>query len=150
MHRFTAAQLAEQIVVDHREMATLLALRRLEPILRLELTLHQLRIVLLVASGAATTGREIAEALRVSAPAVSSSVDKLVELGFIERDSSDPDRRVKHLAPSAKSQALVDQFLGLRDTTDEYLARLERDDLEALARGTAALRRAMESGPADD
>lgn len=146
MHSFTPAELAEQIVVDHREMATLLARRRLEPILGLELTLHQLRIVLLVASGAATTGRELAEALHVSPPAVSSSVDKLVELGFIVRDSTDPDRRVKHLAPSEKSQALVDQFLGLRDATDEYLVGLEPDELEALARGTRALRRAMEDG----
>ena len=144
MHRFTAAQLAEQIVVDHREMATLLARKRLDPILGLELTLHQLRIVLLVASGAATTGREIAEALHVTPPAVSSSVDKLVELGFIVRDNTDPDRRLKPLAPSSKSQAIVDQFLGLRDATDEFLTGLELDDLEALARGTSALRRAMD------
>ncbi|WP_159499676.1 MarR family transcriptional regulator [Microbacterium sp. 18062] len=143
MHRLTAAELIARIGDDRREISRRLSGSRLEPFLGVELTLHQLRIVLLVATGTATTGREVAECLHVSASAVSSSVDKLVELGYLSRDASDPDRRVKHLSVTTAGTRIYDQFLGFRDEADEYLAALDPADLAALAQGTAALRRAI-------
>lgn len=139
----TRAELADQIARDRRALAEALAARRLGSFLDVELTLQQLKIVLLVATGTATTGRAIADHLHVTAPTVSASVDRLVELGYLRRDDSDADRRVKHLTPTEPAARLSEAIVGMRDESEQALVQLDRDDLEALARGTRAFRQAL-------
>ncbi|MFU8945369.1 MarR family winged helix-turn-helix transcriptional regulator [Mycetocola zhadangensis] len=117
---------------------------RLDVLLTLDLSIQQIRIVVLVASGHATTGRELATALGITASTVSSSVDRMVEAGFLARDDSARDRRVKHLRVTEEGMAVHDHLLGLKEDADEFLAELDIEDLEALERGTSALRRAVE------
>ena len=125
-------------------LTRLLAPSRLEPVLGLELTLQQLRIVLLVATGIAVTGRSLADLLHVSPATMSVSVDKLVELGYLVRDDAPSDRRVKHLSVTGKAAEVYDQFLNKREAPDELVASLSTDDLAALVRGVSALRAAAE------
>ena len=137
------ADLAAQIVADRRALAQALVGGRLGSFLDLDLTLHQLKVVLLVATGIATTGHELAGYLHVTAPTVSASVDKLVTLGYLRRDESGTDRRVKHLTTTGRAAQLYEALVGLRDESDALLTLLTPGDLTALARGTRALREAL-------
>lgn len=137
---------------DRAAIGTALGRRRLDRLLELDLSIQQLRIVLLVASGQATTGRQIAAELGVTPSTVSTSVDRLVDAGFLTRDDSAPDRRIKHLAVTKSGQAVYDRIVSLKGEADEYFAELSHAELEALAVGTAALRRVIErrAGPGAD
>ncbi|MEV6813054.1 MarR family transcriptional regulator [Micromonospora sp. NPDC051296] len=144
------AELAGQIAADRRALAQALAAGRLVPFLDLDLTLHQLKVVLLVASGIATTGHELAGHLHVTAPTVSATVEKLVTLGYLRRDESGTDRRVKRLTATGRAARLHEAVAGLRDESDALLALLSPEDLAALARGTRALRDALATRDAPD
>jgi DNA-binding MarR family transcriptional regulator len=138
-------QAAEQVLADRQAISTLTARHHLGSYLDLDLTLSQLRVVLLVTTGTATTGREIADALRVSAPTVSATVDRLVDLGYLERLHSTTDRRVTRLTVTDRARDLHDRLLVHRDGGVDLLASLDPEDLAALARGTRALRAALEA-----
>lgn len=118
-----------------------MALRSLPWLLTVDLTAPQLKIVLLVASGAATTGKKIADVLHVTQATVSTSVDPLVELGFLGKRTSESDRRVTHLEPSAPANEVYEALAGSRTASARALSRMEPADLESLARGTRALLR---------
>lgn len=140
----TSQQLIAQYSDERRALARLLAGQRLQPFLGLELTLHQLRIVLLVALGAATTGRELALSLQISAPTVSASVEKLVALGYLAREECGEDRRITRLVATPMAGDIQRQFLGETDPSTDVLSSLDAEDLAALVRGMSALRRAVE------
>lgn len=144
----TAAELIEELRADRVAIARHLTESREHPLLDMDLTVQQVRIVMLIASGTATTGRDLAQKLGVKPPTVSTAVDRLVELGFIERDATDPDRRVKHLAATSSGLQLHEKLLGVRSATDELLLELDPDDLRALAQGTRAMRRAIQNASA--
>ncbi|WP_017608923.1 MarR family winged helix-turn-helix transcriptional regulator [Nocardiopsis xinjiangensis] len=144
MTETTSEQLIARYMDERRALARLLVGQRLQPFLGLELTLHQLRIVLLVSIGTATTGREIAHFLRISAPTVSASVEKLVALGYLAREASEEDRRVTRLVATPMAGDIQRQFLGEPDPSTDVLNSLDPDDLHALVRGMSALRCAVE------
>lgn len=144
MPRLTSAELIEELSREGRGLARLLTEERVQPFLGLDLTLSQLKTLLLVASGMAHTGRELADRLRVSAPSVSAGVDRLVELGYLSRAESANDRRVKTLAPTRRGSDLYNEIVDHRAASDELLMTLDPDDLAALVRGISALRRAAQ------
>ncbi|MBD7957367.1 MarR family transcriptional regulator [Microbacterium sp. Sa4CUA7] len=138
-------QLIEVFAQDSRALSHALAAERVQPFLGLDLTLSQLKTLMLVASRAASTGRELAEKLRVSAPTVSTGVERLVELGYLQREESAADRRVKTLGATRKGLDLYDEFIGRNETSADLLASLDPEDLAALVRGMSALRRAADA-----
>ncbi|MGO2110778.1 MAG: MarR family winged helix-turn-helix transcriptional regulator [Pseudoclavibacter sp.] len=133
------ARLIEQIGGDRAELASLLIENKLQRFLELDLTVQQVKIVLLVASGEAETGKDLAFALGVKPSTISASVEKLVQHGYLERVESPDDRRVKHLIAAEPGLALNTELLDRRDDSESVLSRLAVDDLAALARGTRAL-----------
>lgn len=137
-------ELIDRVLAESRALARMTSDRRIAPFLGLELTVQQLKIVLLVASGEATNGRLLAESLGVSAPAISSSVEKLVSAGYLTRAEDPNDRRITVLHPSASAVQLHEHVLGPRHASEEVLASLGRGDLEALLQGLAAWRSAAE------
>lgn len=70
-----------------------------------DLTLAQMNMVLLVREKGQGTVKELAEALQVSPPSVSSMVDRLVEMGVLTREQNQADRRevIIRTASSAES-----------------------------------------------
>ncbi|MCP2032135.1 DNA-binding MarR family transcriptional regulator [Okibacterium sp. HSC-33S16] len=144
MSRRKAADLIASLHESQAAIAQALDQRKMDVFLSVDLSIQQIRMVILVASGQASTGGELARILGITAPTVSTAVDRLVEAGYLARDDSAEDRRIKHLTVTTKGQGIHDQLLGLREKADEFIAELEIDDLEALERGTVALRRAIE------
>lgn len=112
--------------------------------LQLELTMAQLKgLVLLAHDGPMTIG-EMAGALGIGRPAASVLVDRLVELALVERAEDPVDRRRTFARLSPRGEELVAQLRqGGRDRMREYLSQLSDDDLAALVRGLHALAAAI-------
>lgn len=133
---------AANVCADRRAIAEMLSVPQLGAVMDLELTLHQLKVLLLVAAGLASSGRDLVDRLHVTAPTVSGTLDRLVELGYVVRVESPDDRRMRLLRPTDAGRRVYEDVLGLRDVSDRLLAELDDDELEALSRGLGALRRA--------
>ncbi|SDH78978.1 MarR family transcriptional regulator [Agrococcus jejuensis] len=137
--------LVERFLADRSALGRVMALERMQPWLDVPLTMAQLRVLLLVAGGVATTGSALATALDVTPATVSTSVDRLVEAGYLRREESADDRRVRHLAPTERGAELHARLADRHEATDEVLDLVADDDLAALVQGFAALRAAIET-----
>lgn len=86
----------------------------------LELTLPQMNMVMTVRDLGQATVKELAERLRVSAPSVSTMVDRLVEMGALTREQSQVDRRevVIRISPVGENTISVLERQILESLTD--------------------------------
>jgi DNA-binding MarR family transcriptional regulator len=70
----------------------------------------------------------LAEATKLSPPAASQMVDRLVEAGFVGREENAEDRRQRVISMKAKGQKLIEQLHGARHAElDATLSRLPAD-----------------------
>ena len=109
----------------------------------LDLSMAQLKtLVILHNTGAVTIG-QVAEALGVGLPTASHLVDRLVhaQLAVRAEDPDDRRRTLAYLAPQGKELA-ERLHQGSRDQLSRWLASLDDTDLAALLQGLCALGRA--------
>ena len=111
--------------------------------IQLELTMAQLKGLFVLSDNAMTIG-QVAEALHTGKPAASILVDRLVQLGFVERleDPLDRRRTIARLTPVGDELAARLQQGG-RQRLNEALDRLSEMDLAALAQGLRSLAAAI-------
>ena len=102
----------------------------------LELSFSQVRILgLLARERPQASVKDLADRLRLSLPAVSRSVEGLVQRGYVTRAEDADDRRVKNVAITGDGRALFAKLVELRvagsaDFVESLTAR-ERDKLAA-------------------
>lgn len=70
-------------------------------------TLPQVLLLSQVERGETTSPSDVAEAMRVSLPAASQMIDRLVQQGLLERAEDPEDRRRKTLAVTTDARALL-------------------------------------------
>jgi DNA-binding MarR family transcriptional regulator len=117
---------------------------RLDALVATELTLQQLKVLLLAVHRAPTTAHDVAEVLDVSAATVSGIVARLVEHGLLRQETAPHDGRVRHLLATADGERAVSELAWFQERANAaVLARLTDDELAALATGLAATERAM-------
>ncbi len=95
------------------------------PWLLLDLTMAQLKAMMLVVQSGGVRSRELADGLGIAPSAATPLVDRLVEQKLARREDDADDRRIIWIRPTPKAQALHDQLL---HTNEEVLA----DVIEAL------------------
>src|SRR4051794_36609500 len=71
-----------------------------------DLTMGQLRAVLLVAETGGLSGRSLGERLGITPSAVTALVDRLVQRGYVRREENSADRRISWARPTDLAQAL--------------------------------------------
>jgi DNA-binding MarR family transcriptional regulator len=104
------------------------------------LTLPQLRGLVLVASGRATSTTELAAALEVHASSASRLVDRLVAAGLVRRAPSPRDRRQVVLATTAAGRRTLDAVMEhRRQRFRALLARLDEPTRRSLSAALDAL-----------
>ena len=107
--------------------------------LQLDLTMAQLKGLLALADSAMTIG-QLAEALGSGKPTASILVERLVQLGLVERAEDPLDRRRTIARVTARGEELVARLRqGGRERLRTWLSRLGDDDLAALVQGLQAL-----------
>src|SRR3954447_4351718 len=95
------------------------------PWLLLDLTMAQLKAMMLIVQTGGVRSRELADGLRIAPSAATPPVGRLVEQKRARRDDDPDDRRIIWIRPTSKAQALHEQLL---QTNEDVLA----DVIEAL------------------
>ena len=111
-----------------------------------DLTMQQVRVVMLVAAEPGLTSAQLAHHLRVSAPTASGLVERLVDKGFVRRVEDEADRRVRRLALTEQAQAMVLELDALNTTMiGRLLPLLDDEDVRVLVAAHRAILRALAS-----
>lgn len=100
------------------------------PWLLLDLTMAQLKAVMLLVRTGGVRSRELADGLGIQPSATTPLVDRLVAAKLARREADPTDRRVIWIRPAPKAQTVHDQFL---DANEQLLAEVLRE-LPASAR----------------
>lgn len=131
------------------------AFRELIPILptewlQLDLTMPQLKVVLLLFLNGPARMSDIASALGVSLATATGVADRLVERDIVVRDSQPEDRRVVLCRLSEKGQKMIGSLWQLaRDRTKELLEVAATSQLQLITEALEALLKAGEASRKD-
>lgn len=131
------------------------AFRELIPILptewlQLDLTMPQLKVVLLLFMNGPVRMSDIASALGVSLATATGVADRLVERDIVVRDSQPEDRRVVLCRLSEKGQKMIGSLWQLaRDRTKELLEVAATSQLQLITEALEALLKAGEASRKD-
>lgn len=112
----------------------------------LDLTMAQMKVLFVLNHEGPASVTDLAEALGVSAPSMTGTLDRLVRAGLVERRDDPADRRrvINTLTPAG--QALVERLQqGRRARLLAALVRLDAPALAELERGLTALLTALEA-----
>jgi DNA-binding MarR family transcriptional regulator len=134
------ARLITAIMDGQRQMQQLLASDRSDPFLSLQLTLPQLKILLLLAHSGGASGRDLSGTVGVSLATMTGIVDRLVAQNLVVRGEDPRDRRVRRVELSPAGRELMDGILTAGNVRmQRILDRLSVDDLAIVERATALL-----------
>jgi DNA-binding MarR family transcriptional regulator len=97
------------------------------------LSMQQFSLIMQLYHRGACGVSSISESFEITNAAASQMVDKLVQLGYLERIEDPNDRRAKLLSLSEKSRMLVEQSIEERYRwADQLSANLNADDREKI------------------
>jgi DNA-binding MarR family transcriptional regulator len=124
--------------------------------LSVDLTMPQLKVLLIVfGAGSATIG-ELARGLGVTLPTVTGIVDRLIDHKLVSRAEDPADRRVTRVSIAEDGRALVESlYLASRGRVQRLLDRLDLEALRTIERALdhlyeAVREEALEQGVATD
>jgi len=111
---------------------------------RFPISVEQFQILRLVRSGRSCVS-ELAEAKRISRPAISQGVDALVNKKLLTRTQDTEDRRHSQLALTAAGNAMLDAiFDDTRAWMRPKLAALSQSELENVIRAMDSLKKLLD------
>jgi len=136
-------QLVGRLRAATRSMESAVLPASVTPLLTLELTARQLKVLtVLVTSADGTTGSRLADAFDVSLATMSGVLDRLVARGVAERRDDPDDQRVRRVRATPLGRAVVQGLVARRpEFDDDVLAALSDDELAGLERGMSAIAR---------
>ncbi|MCL5026179.1 MAG: MarR family transcriptional regulator [Chloroflexi bacterium] len=114
--------------------------------LSLDLTMHQMHVLLLLGREGEANMARLAQLLGVKLPTITGLVDRLVERGLVRREESLHDRRLVLARLTDTGQAMMDRLSEAgRLWLERILKRVSIEDLETMAHALEILRQAVES-----
>ncbi len=142
------ASLIEQ-VLDAQDRLMRALQRGAQPAwLDLDLTMMQLKALLVLHQARAMAVGQLGAALHIGRPAATLLVDALVRLALAERVEDEADRRRTLVSLTPRARDLVGQlYQGHRDRLEALLARLDDAQLAELSHGISALADAALEAP---
>ena len=109
-------------------------------LMRLDLTLPQVKVLMVVGAGGETRMSEIGRGLGASASTATGIVDRLAERRLVERVRDAQDRRVVRVRLTATGEETLAQIAALTNARmRELLVRLTSDELETVRRAMELL-----------
>jgi DNA-binding MarR family transcriptional regulator len=109
----------------------------------MDLTMSQFKLLLLVAATDGSRVGDLAHALGVTPPSVTTSLDRLVEHGLVRREDDPIDRRLVIARLTHAGKDLLERLnLYEQQEIADCLHALDEDDLRCLFIGIEALHRA--------
>lgn len=137
------AELMNRIADLQLHIAQLLEGERARAWLEVDLTIQQLKVVLLLVRTGSLTAGQISRELRVGLSTVTGLVDRLAEQGFVSRGEDPNDRRATRVVPTPSAQALVERLYSYqRAGFQRLLEHASTETLVSLAQGLQGLEQA--------
>ncbi|WP_435769502.1 MarR family winged helix-turn-helix transcriptional regulator [Nocardioides sp. SYSU DS0651] len=116
-----------------------------------DITVPQLRVLVLLSSRGPLNLSAVAEQLGVNPSNASRTCERLVLGGRIRRGEDAGDRRNVVLSLTAEGERLVDGLmLARRRIIDDLVRRMSADEQDLLERGLVAFSRAVSAAPVED
>jgi DNA-binding MarR family transcriptional regulator len=135
----------EQIADRLRRVNRLLRQQTPQEWAALDLTMAQMKVLFVLHQSGPAKVSHLAEALSVTAPSMTGTLERLVRQGLVERRDDPADRRLVISQLTAEGQALMERLQqGRRARLLAALGRLNAADIVALDRGLVALEAALE------
>ncbi|MFI6908683.1 MarR family winged helix-turn-helix transcriptional regulator [Nonomuraea sp. NPDC050394] len=123
------AELIRRITDTQRDLGRFLTQDR-SPLFDSNLTLRQLKVVMIVSFHGSASGQDLAHNLGVGLGTVTGIVDRLVAHGLVSRYEDPHDRRVRRIRLTEAGRELIEQ---INDTGLGHFRRImERLDLDTL------------------
>ena len=142
-------QLIADIMGAQQRLQDLIAEDWADPIFSSHLTVSQLKILFLLARHGSVSGGELAGMLGIGAAALTGMVDRLVVQDLVARAEDPHDRRVRRIALTRAGRELIGSiFHAGEERMRTLLSRLSAEELDLVARATALLVKAADSGEA--
>lgn len=141
----TDPSMIDEIVVHYRRVGR--ALRAADPAdWASGLTMPQLRVLFLLGRSEPMPVGSVAEAMRISQPSATETVDRLVRAGLVTRTTCQNDRRVVRTALTPEGRDIVDRpWEARRAVLADALARGTADQQDEIARGLSTLVQLLEA-----
>jgi MarR family transcriptional regulator, organic hydroperoxide resistance regulator len=139
-------QLIDSIFSLHEKMNRLSLIYPVEKWMKLDLTIDQLKVLILIQSYGKISFKDIAQALGSTRGNITGIVNRLIQKGLVTRQPDPEDRRVQYLKLTEKAQKLLNN-IRQRIITEQgnILSGLSLENLEALETGLSAFVKSTES-----
>ena len=99
----------------------------------LDLTMAQLKAVMLLGRTGRARSRELADGLGIAPSAATPLVDRLVEQKLARREDDPADRRIVWILPTKKALAIYDELLHTsRDVLEDVISEVPAKDRKAV------------------
>lgn len=106
----------------------------------IDLTMSQLKTIMLLVETGGLTGRDLAERLGIGPSAVTALVDRLVQRGYARREEDRTDRRVSWARPTERATELFERLHAThRERLADVLATLTADELALVGQAISTL-----------
>ncbi len=126
-------QLIASITETQRSLGRVFGAARANPLMSLNLTMRQLKVLLTLARRGPLGGQELTVEMGVSFATVTGIVDRLAAQGLVSRREDPSDRRVRLLELTAEGRTLVASVVDAGSAQyRRLLSRLEVDELRLL------------------
>lgn len=146
----TGDELIGRILADGQRLQHAAAHLRPSPLLDLNLTMQQLKVLIALARGA-SSGQALTHVLGVRLATVTGIVDRLAGQQLVSRREDPNDRRVRRVELTAAGHRLLDRLNEAGEfATRRLLERLDIDGLRTVAAAIRLLCEAAEDEAADD
>ena len=133
-------RLIADIMGAQQRLQHLFAYDRSDPLFASQLTMSQLKILLLLYRLGDTSGRELAGLLGVSLATMSGMVDRLVTHGLVTRAEDRHDRRVRRITLSGTGKEMIGNIITAgTEKQARLLRRLTEEELHTVADAMQAL-----------
>ena len=140
----TRDELDREVLAEYRALGRALKATSEPGWMEIDLTLPQLRTLLVLAEEGPLVIGQIAQMLGIGLSTGGHLVDRLVQAGLAERAEDTEDRRRTVARLTSKGEDLYARLLNRTQHMQTLIQKMREDELTALLQGLRALRRVIE------
>jgi MarR family transcriptional regulator, organic hydroperoxide resistance regulator len=139
-------QLIDNIIGLQEKLSRLSLGCRMDNWMKLDLTIDQLKSLILIQYRGKITFKELAEALGMTRANITGIADRLIQNGLVTRRQNPSDRRFQYLMLTKKGRGILDNIKQMIVTEQtRVLSGLNMEDLAAMEKGLSAFVKSAES-----
>ena len=132
-------RLIDRVIQLQDRLDHLILTHRVEGWVNLDLTIDQLKSLIIIYSSGKISFKDLAQALGINRSNITGLADRLVQSGLVTRSRNPEDRRVQYLALTERGHSILDNIRKqLVSEKTQILDAMSTEELAALEKGLAA------------